>query len=71
MRVDVQAVSRPAAFRSSYYYTMLVIIHTSIVISINYSSGQKSLVGKALDSQAERYWVRSSPRPLKALNMSD
>jgi hypothetical protein len=33
--------------------------------------GQDSLVGKALDSQAKRYWVRSSPRPQKALNMSD
>jgi hypothetical protein len=34
--------------------------------------GQDSLVGKALDSQVERYRVRSSPRPpQKALNMSD
>jgi hypothetical protein len=35
------------------------------------NGGQDSLVGKALDLQAERYWVRSLPRPQKALNMSD
>jgi hypothetical protein len=35
------------------------------------TGGQDSLVGKALGSQAERYWVRFSLRPLMALNMSD
>jgi hypothetical protein len=33
--------------------------------------GQDGLVGKALDSQTERYWVRPSPRPQKALHMSE
>jgi hypothetical protein len=36
-----------------------------------YEPGQESLVDKALDLQAEKYCVRSSPRPQKALNMSD
>jgi hypothetical protein len=34
-------------------------------------SGQDSSVGKASNSQAEKYWVRSLPQPQKALNMSD
>jgi hypothetical protein len=33
--------------------------------------GQDSEVVKASDSQAEKYWVRSSPQPQKALNLSD
>jgi hypothetical protein len=42
------------------------------VFELIFPSGrQDSSVGKASDSQAERYWVRSSPRPPKALSMSD
>jgi hypothetical protein len=45
----------------------LIICHPSFV----YPGGQDVIFGKAFDSQAERYWVRFSLRPQKALNMSD
>jgi hypothetical protein len=44
---------------------MMMMITMMVVVVV------MMMIGKALDSQAERYWVRSLPLPQKALNMID